>query len=384
MKTANNKYLYWLICFSCVLCIPAELLADFDINQVESEVLKEDVVVQFHGGFEFQYMDAENANATFDHYKFLSWMGVPLGKYTFISTEIEYEHAPSYNGNGQSDIKGYGTIKLDSCQLRLMPNDTTNGYVGIFYVPFGIEYQSYPAHKNKLITRPKVMTMGGVVPGTWSDVGIGLNQIVTDIGQLDVFIVNGDAYRGGVSNETKEGGADGYGNDSKTVGARLMLDQMIEGVNLGVSYATGNHDKENQYAAERMSVHFRMDMDKMTGMSFAPVLIAEYVTGIDVRGSKEIVTSGENKGKNKDKNLMGYYFQLSSQVIHSLEAVLRFGSHDTETSQPDHEKNETSVGFVLHLPKYFVKLKAEYQLKREASAKEVSNDVIGMQIVANW
>jgi len=336
----------------------------FDVSEIK-EILRKDNKITWHGYYEFEYWDSENRNNTFDAHKITTWMGVQLNKRAYFSAEIEYEHAPKLP---KERAGGSGEINLDSAQLRLMPFDDTVAYFGVFYVPFGIEYYSYPGHKNKLVSRPKVMKSGGVIPGTWSDVGFGVNQVIPNVAQVDVFLINGDARNGGVSRDSSQGG-----NDSKTFGARVMFDQFIEGLNIGASYAAGKWDEENENKSARFSAHLRVDSDIITQIPYAPVLIAEYVSGADEMDSS--VTD-------KDKNVYGYYAQLSSSVHPKLEVVARYGEYNNDEDKTDNTKTETSVGLVWHMMEG-VQAKVEYQWNEEEGVEQDNNQA-AFQLVAFW
>lgn len=323
--------------------------------------------VQWHGYYEFEYWITQGKNSSFDAHKITTWMGLPINDNVFLSTEIEYEHFPRLRDKDQRS-GGSGEIKLDNAMLRITPVENTVVFLGVFYVPFGIEHFSYPGHKNKLVTRPKVMKSGGIVPGTWSDVGIGINQTFAGIGQADVFVLNGDAKNGGISRDSKSGG-----NDSKTFGARLQLDKLIPGFNIGVSYASGKWDTDDNDISDRLGFHLRIDTDKIFGIDMAPVFIAEYVTGKDENASS---VAGE------DKEVSGYYAQISSRVYPKLELVARYGRYDNDEKKAGNRKDETSIGFVLHLLDH-VQMKAEYQWNKE-EGNTVENDTTVFQIVADW
>jgi len=337
----------------------------YDIGAVAA--LNQGDKVQWHGYYEFEYIDQENKNTTYDAHKITVWMGVKLNKMAFLSSEVEYERFPRLEA-GDEPTGGSGEIKIDSAQLRLTPLDGTTGYFGIFYAPFGIEYLSYPGQKNKLITRPKVMKSGGIIPGTWSVVGLGLNQVLKGVGQLDVYSINGDAKNGGISRDTKNGG-----NDSKSIAARIMFDKFIEGFNIGASYISGKWDVNSEYDSIRYGAHLRVDSDIMTGVQYAPVLIAEYVTGTDEMNSS---IAGQ------DKNVNGYYVQLSSSVLSALELVSRYGQYNNDEKINDNGKTETSVGFVWHMTDG-VQFKGEYQWNGEEGI-EKDNNIATFELVAYW
>ncbi|MFQ5431841.1 MAG: hypothetical protein ACE5EN_04965 [Nitrospinota bacterium] len=292
---------------------------------------------------------------------------MPINDKVFLSSELEYEHFPRLE-DGPQKTGGSGEIKVDSAQLSITPFDGFRGYVGIWYVPFGIEYLSYPGYKNKLVSRPKVMKSGGVIPGTWSDVGIGLSKAFKGIGRLDVYQVNGDAKNGGVSRDDKTGG-----NWSKSLGARVMLDGLADGFNIGASYVSGKWDADDRFNSVRTGVHLRVDSDKLFGNEIYPVLLGEYVTGKDENASS---VSG------KDKKVSGYYAQISSRVTRLTELVARYGAYDSDEEKVDNGRTETSFGAVLHLWDNF-QIKGEYQINGEEGT-ETDNNRIDFEIVAWW
>lgn len=318
-----------------------------------------DEKVQWHGYYEFEYWDRENAKNTFDTHKITVWMGIKLSDKAFLASEVEYEHAPGL---------GSGEINLDSAQLRLTPIDKTTLYMGAFYVPFGIEYFSYPGHKNKLVTRPKAFKSGGIIPGTWSDVGLGINQVFSGIGQADFYYINGDAYGGGISRDDKSGG-----NDAKSAGARLMIDGLIDGFNAGFSVVTGEWDENSEYESTRYGAHIRMDSDRIFGAPWAPVLIAEYVTGTDKAASAV---------EGADRDVEGFYAQASSMIVNGIEVVARYGEYDNDKEAQDNKRTETSAGVVWHALEN-VQVKAEYQWNTE-EGEEIDNNAAAVQVVAHW
>ena len=346
----------------------------FDIGATSASSVADKI--QWHGYYEFHYYDAEGSKSSYDAHKIVVWMGVPINDKVFLSSELEYEHFPRLAETGQDaatkDIDqktgGAGEIKVDSAQLSITPFEGFRGYLGIWYVPFGIEYLSYPGYKNKLVSRPKVMKSGGIIPGTWSDVGIGFSNAFEGIGHLDVYHINGDAKNGGISRDNKSGG-----NYSKSLGARLMLDGFADGFNIGASYVSGKWDADDKFNSVRTGLHLRIDSDKLFGNVAYPVLLGEFVTGKDEEASS---VSG------KDKKVTGYYAQISSRVTPLAELVARYGAYDSDEEKSDNQKTETSLGVVLHLWDNF-QIKGEYQMNGEEGT-ETDNDKIDFEIVAWW
>ena len=334
----------------------------FDISATSATTVADKI--QWHGYYEFHYYDQEGSKSSYDAHKIVVWMGVPINDKVFLSSELEYEHFPRLKDAGTQRTGGSGEIKVDSAQLSITPFEGFRGYVGIWYVPFGIEYLSYPGYKNKLVSRPKVMKSGGIIPGTWSDVGIGFSNAFEGIGHLDVYSINGDAKNGGVSRDSSTGG-----NESKSFGARLMLDGFRDGINVGASYVSGKHDVDSKYNSVRTGVHLRVDTDKLFDNEVYPVLLGEFVTGKD-----------EEAAGDTDKK--GYYAQISSRVTPLTEVVARYGAYDDDENATDNEKTETSFGVVFHLWDNF-QIKGEYQINGEEGT-ETDNDKFDFEIVAWW
>jgi len=108
-------------------------------------------------------------------------------------------------------------------------------------------------------------------------------------------------------------------------------------------------------------------------ISYAPVLISEYVSGSDEMDSS---VAG------KDKNVSGYYAQLSSSVHPKLEVVARYGEYNNDDEKTDNTQTETSVGLVWHMMEG-VQAKVEYQWNEEEGV-EKDNNQTAFQLVAFW
>ncbi len=356
------KSIFFVLMVLGLVIAPKVALAQFDVFAIPQDETEK---VAWHGYYEFEYWDQEGKNSTFDTHKIVVWMGVKINEMVYLSSELEYEHFPRL-GDGDRE-GGTGEINIDSAQLRITPTDNLTVSMGAFYVPFGIEWESYPGWKNKLVTRPKVMKSGGIIPGTWSDVGLGVNYALGGFGHVDAYVLNGDAKNGGISRDSSSGG-----NDSKSLGIRLMLDDFMEGVNIGISTVSGEWDV-NGNSSVRYGAHVRIDTDKMIQSVFAPTVIMEYITGSDAAASS---VSG------KDKDVSGYYLQLSSMVMPSVEVVGRFGRYNNDEKKKDNGRSETSAGVVWHALEHF-QVKGEYQWNREDGV-EKDNDVAAVEVVVYW
>lgn len=369
-KSLSHRLLIMIVNVVCAVTVAPGLAraeaesTAFDVSAVSSPLQDK---VELHGYYEFEYWDQQGSNRTFDAHKLTVWMGVRLNSRAYLSSEVEFEHAPKLDDKS-GDTGGSGAIKVDSAQLRLNLADPVTAYIGVFYAPFGIEYLSYPGNKNKLVTRPKAFKSGGVFPGTWSDAGVGGVVSVDGYGELDVFALNGDAKNGGISRDSSGGG-----NDSKTLGARFMVNRVVEGVNVGASWLSGKWDESGKRDSTRMGAHMRIDGDVITGTDFAPVFIGEYITGTD---------DGASSIDGADKKVDGFYVQLSSLVHPLVELAARYGEYDNDKDVVDNRRAETSLGFAFHLFDG-VQLKGEYQWNRETGT-QIDNDAMILQAVANW
>jgi hypothetical protein len=370
MRMITNINVFWrlamVVAATVMLALPMSVAAveddgGFDVGSTFTAASGTDKV-SWHGYYEFHYKDQEGKNRTFDAHKITIWMGAKINEMMFLSAEVEYEHFPKFKAGNTATNGSRGEIKIDSAQLSIMPSKNFRGYMGVFYVPFGIEYFSYPGYKNKMISRPKVMKSGSIIPGTWSDVGIGLNASIDNVGQFDMYYINGDANNGGISRDT-----DSIGNDSKSLGARVMFDS-IDGLNFGFSTVEGKHDTLDLYTSTRQSAHLRADFDVMFNSPLAPVFIAEFV-------------DGEDEGA-PNTEVSGHYMQLSSRVSSLLEIAVRRGEYDNDEGTANNNKTETSVGLVFHLLDNF-QAKVEFQ-KNEEEGTETDNDVVDIEFVAWW
>jgi len=363
----------------------SSLCWSFDLEGI---AISEDTM-NIHGYYEFEYWDAQHSNNTFDAHKLVIWMGKDLIKdKVSISSEFEYERFPRFDGEEKAG--GSGEFKLDSAMARIIPQKTdtmeTVITAGIFYVPFGIEWESYPGHKNKLITRPKLMKGGGIIPGTWSDVGLGVShthKMDTKAALLDLYVINGDAKHGGISRDSSEGG-----NENKSVGGRLSL-KPLKGLNFGGSYVAGKYDEESELDTTRWGVHLRTDGKDLYNCPVESVIIAEVVGGSDEAAS---AVAG------KDREVSGYYAQLALRPFkplnfEKLELVGRYTSYDNDEEVSDNVKTETSIGLSYILYENIEKtdpdkrekalLKVEYQINDEEGT-EVDNNAVIAALVLNW
>ncbi len=397
-----------------VLLASVSLAAEeFDLGGVE---LGSSSGMDLHGYYEFEYWDTEGEYETFDAHKIVIWMGTDIvpGKVS-VSAEFEYEHFPVLEpelevetatvgaGDDAVDVvtevkhEGSGEFKVDSAAISITPVKETRIFAGIFYVPFGIEYESYPGDKNKLITRPKVMKKGNIIKGTWTDVGIGIAQDIAGIADLDLYVINGDAASGGLAKDS---------NRNRSVGARLSVTP-LDGLRAGGSYVTGKYDEAMENVSNRWGAHLRIDGKDLYNCPLSSVIIAEVVGGKDenaIAGSATEIGDGATAPAPEDRDVSGYYAQLSfSPLVENLELAFRYGVYDdgylynTDTSDDnygkkrlDNEKSEYSVGVGYELYKN-TKLKAEYrhsEYKDEYEdgtvVEDADDDDIIVGLVVNW
>ncbi len=402
------------VVFAVSLCFASD---DFDPDMV-SDMGSTEEGMEIHGYYEFEWWDKENARGTFDAHKITIWMGKTISDEVYVSGEFEYEHFPRLEGaeidtdedddgtitsvEADNRAGGNGEIKLDAASASYTPKalgGDTRLFCGVFYVPFGIEYDSYPGHMNKLITRPDPMRK--IIRGTWSDVGIGFEQKVPSVGSLSVYTVNGDAKNGGISRDSSGGG-----NAYQSIGAKLSISDAVEGLNIGGSYVTGNYDGRTAATAtaeaidannsSRFGAHLRIDGKDLYNCPAESTIIAEYVGGTDELAS---AVSG------KDKTLSGYYAQLSFRPLatldvgsnlDTLEVAVRYESYDTDEEVDNNVQTNTSFGISYAIHEEFdlngklakgAKLKVEYQMRedeKDNGSDKVDDDVVVVGVAVNW
>jgi hypothetical protein len=148
---------------------------------------------------------------------------------------------------------------------------------------------------------------------------------------------------------------------------------MIDGVNVGASYASGKYDENEEFNASRVGAHLNVDFAKITGAAMAPVFLAEYVTGTD---------ESDSSVDGMDRDMSGFYAQLSSAVHPAVELVARYSVYDNDTEATDNQKTNTAIGVIFHAGEH-LQIKAEHQIKDE-EGDEVDNNFTVFQIVADW
>lgn len=346
---------------------------------VEGVTLGNDDGMLIKGYYEFELIDAENANTTFDAHKVvLHFSKQVVPNKVYVAAELEFEHFPRLDDSANSETGGDGELKLDSAIISIEATDTTRAYCGVFYVPFGIEFESYPGHKNKLITRPKAMKSNNIINGTWNDVGVAVEQKIAGVGKFDLYTVNGDANHGGVSRDSKTD----EGGNSKSVGARISVTEAVKGLNIGASYVTGRYDYDaagDDMESKRWGIHVNVNLDELIGSAMGATLITEVVGGTDELDSS---IAGE------DRDVSGLYVQLSLKPAGPCEIVVRHDIYDNDSEVDDNENTATSIGFSHELYDH-TKLKLEYQMNEEGKANEVAgeqvdNDQVIVGVVVDW
>jgi len=378
-----KKVLISLVVMLALMLTASLCLAEFDLGQTSVSSSGMDI----HGYYEFEYWDKQGDNETFDAHKIVIWMGkAVVPDKVYISAEFEYEHFPRLDGStnvtgtdtnadgnidtittSSSNTGGDGEFKVDSAILSITPVKDTRVFMGIFYVPFGIEWESYPGHKNKLITRPRAMKGNNIIKGTWSDVGIGVEQKIAGVGKVDLYGINGDAKNGGVAEDT---------NRSKSTGARVSLDSLVKGLNVGASYVTGRYNDTGAGAAldsTRTGIHVKANISEILGGGLMDLtLIAENVTGKD-------------EGAVADTKVEGSYYQLSLKPIDKLEVAARYDMIDDNTDAVDNGETSTSVGLSYEIYDH-TKLKIEHQANREEADLGAAgeNDVWVAGVAVDW
>lgn len=329
--------------------------------------------LDIHGYLDLEYFDnrqrGTSGNSTFDNHHLTLWSGWKISDMVYAKAEIEYEHA---NGISEGRSAGdRGDIKVETAQIDITPLNNTRFSLGAFIVPFGIEGEAHASPINRLVTRPTVARQ--IIRGTWTDVGVWANQTVPGIGELALYMINGDGRNGGVNRDTQGGG-----NDGKTLGGRLRFNQLVNGLDMGVSLANGKHDPNNDSRSTRFGLHLATDLRQWLSLSRELSLRGEWLFGRDEKGS----TVGP-VGDKRDARLQGWYLQLVKGLSQDIEAIVRYGQYDEDQGISDNLKQELSVGLGYKLFSN-MKLKLEYQWNMEEGPRRASNNLIAGQAVVNW
>src|SRR5581483_10511201 len=186
---------------------------------------------EFHGFADLLYSDFQRdgvngGTSTFDNNHFYLNVIARVNPKLFVLSEIEWEH-------------GGDAIKVDRVYISWEISPMLQIRLGKFYSPFGYEIREYQTPVLKLASRP--LFVETLEYGEWVDVGVNVYGTfgVRKYGvNYDVAVMNGPkGILGDVDLQTTDT------NNNKMLAGRVAA--YWEGLQFGVSYATGKYDPAN-------------------------------------------------------------------------------------------------------------------------------------------
>ncbi len=302
---------------------------------------------------------------------------------------------------------------------------------GKFFVPFGPGAEvNYYAPFRKLISRPYIYSLREQLPreavnrplagqqywnlfpltlpaNNWRDVGVDFKGEVPVKERMkvkyDIALVNGlknetdcfhcHAHRHDSSTYAKPDPKNDCllchaphhrqenwdNNSNKTIAGRIGF-AAKEGMEVGISYATGKYDKDEKYGINLLGIDGQMSIGKFS-------LLGEYVSR-EVEADKGDLGTGA-AGEKGSFILQGYYIRVAYRIIEQrehlefLDAVVRYDAIDPNTDKDDDlDRNRITLGLALAPYKHML-FKLEYQMVDEPNAAtEIKNDGIMLSLSA--
>lgn len=349
--------------------------------------------LDFHGYLDLNYTDSQESdtekdptkkdpslgNPSFDNNHLTLWTGWKIHEKVYAKAELEYEHTTNIGAKGGGKD---GELKVEVAQIDLNLTPSTRFSLGSIIVPFGIEAEAHASPVNRLVTRPTAARK--VIPGTWTDVGLWGNYILPRVGELALFVVNGDIRNGGVSRDNRRGNDKKFlgGNDGKSLGGRLRFNQLVPGLDFGLSLVSGKHDEKNNSNASRLGFHLAADLKQLFSLSRDLRVVGEWFGGRDEEG-KVFTRPGSQKKEIYDAHLKGWYLQVGQGITPGVEAIARYGEYNTDREITDNRFRELSLGLGYN-PLPNLRFKVEYQWNREQGQKDADNNLLAGQAVVAW
>ncbi|MBH23942.1 MAG: hypothetical protein CMH57_05680 [Myxococcales bacterium] len=352
------------------------------------------------------YLDAAFINAqgegragvpSFDQATAGIFIGSPIYEdKVYASLAVEFFNQPrAFNGLGRR------LIVLEQAEIELAtPVEGLRVGVGGFLVPFGLEDERHASVVNPFITRPEVMSGGTIYPGTWSDLGVRVGWRVKGVGQAVVYSVNGDVANQRLALQTALGvnaapltdaearqqdlhvfgfTAPADINAGKSYGARLSLDGLLEGVNLGGSAVWGRYDEDNERATWAAGGHLELVLGEALAGALGRVLPLPTLLGEYVRTAEE----GSDTVAGRDRARYGVYGVALQPLIWDVELLVRYEFFDPDTETFDDEAQVIALGTRWTIyPNTFAK--AEYRIRDENRPDELKNNLFALQLAVGW
>lgn len=350
-----------------------------------------DKKIALHGYTSFQYFDQEGENGTFDQHIFEPFFGYQVNDRVLAKLIIEFEHAPEPQGGNT-----FAEVFIEQAEVALTLKEGTTVGFGAIIVPFGLENYLHAPPDNRLVSRPPLMHgENAIIQSTWTDVGIQFTHDVSNLGMLDLYVINGSAAQG-----KDERGRDTKGpnaNSGKSFGAEIQATQLYPGSNIGLSGVIGPHDKKGDLDSWRLGVHALFD----TGLTY---LRAEYLFGTDeglgqgavfepekdahgavIKDEQgQPINTKELQTRGKDRDVKGFYAIVSQTILlpvieDRLDLNVRYSNWTTDDKQR-FKFSELAFGARYRL---FTNthVKAEQQLNKESgNAAKKEDDLFSLQL----
>jgi len=199
------------------------------------------------GYFDTEWVSSSSAD-TFKAHRLILEGSTQIKDKIFFNFELEMEYGAAINA-----YKNDGEIKLEQAWVDYKFNDAAILRTGIIVVPFGSINVLHDSDFRDTTNKPLYNVY--IIPGTWSDVGIGLHGIVDSdqdwLLNYEIHTINGlqqDGTSTSISGTTglkgARGGFKADNNKNKAVVGRVGFSPYI-GLEIGGSAYAGNYDNED-------------------------------------------------------------------------------------------------------------------------------------------
>lgn len=313
-----------------------------------------------------------------------------------------------------------GQLQIESAGLVWSPRSWFKLGGGAFVVPFGLEDAEHASPQNPLITRPLSFSGGVVYPGTWSTVGAWAQVAAPGWGEARLFVVGGDPVHrrqdvqaslalatqasalelegGGGELRTREQ-AHGFSGSlrsldatrRRTLGARLQLDEAVEGLDLGASAMWGQHGHAQDAAGLDLyhvggAAHLDVDLGALLTAPLGavlplPRLRAEAVWLVEDEARVDLVNLGAYTLGSRQR--YGYYATVAQRLLEGLDLLVRYDEFDPDLDAPGDRGLTFAVG-LRWIPVPNVVLKAETLWTDDQGRAQVGANSGALQGAVAW
>ncbi len=312
-----------------------------------------------------------------------------------------------------------GQLQIESAGLVWSPRAWFKLGGGAFVVPFGLEDAEHASPQNPLITRPLAFSGGVVYPGTWSTVGAWAQLAAPGWGEARLFVVAGDPVHrrqdvqaslalatqasalqlaDGDDLRTRQQ-AHGFSGSlrsldatrRRTLGARLQLDEAVEGLDLGVSAMWGQHGHALDAAGLDLyhaggAAHLDLDLGALLAAPLGallplPRLRAEAVWLVEDEARADLANLGAYLPGSRQR--YGYYATVAQQLLEGLDLLIRYDEFDPDLDAPGDRGLTFAVG-LRWLPAPNVVLKLETLWTDDQGRAQVGANSGALQAAVAW